>query len=396
LFVYVGAITATYVEPKPPLYLRPEPLPREGNMGEEKSGISVFDLDSATGALKLIQSVSGLRNPTYLACHPRLPLLYAAERETTTWGPVETIAGSISTLAIADDGTLELRGRIPASGGATYISLHPGGRFMFAAMPGPRSVAVFPIDELGRVGPPTDIVQHQGGGGVNTITSGYAFPHSVRPDISGARVLACDMGLDRIFVYDLDGGSGRLSPSTHPFAQLSSGAGPRHLWVHPSNRFVYTVNEIDSTVSAFAYDPESSALRIIETVRTRPDDFIGHNSGAQIVVHPSGQFLYSSNRGHNSIAMFAVDPDSGRPRLVGLESTRGDTPRNFNLDPTGNFLVVANVGSNNLVTFRIDPATGKVHPTGHSASTPMPVCVMFSTAGIYDRSVERVRWSASC
>jgi 6-phosphogluconolactonase len=367
------------VEPKPPLYLRPEPLPREGNMGEEKPGISVFDLDSASGSLTLVQLVTGLRNPTYLACHPTLPLLYAAERETTTWGPVETIAGSIATLAIASDGTLEPRDRIPLGGGATYISMHPSGRYLFAAMPAPRSVAVLPVDEAGRVGPPTDVAQHHGQG-VNTITSGYAFPHSVRPDISGARVLSCDMGLDRILVYDLDSGSGRLRPSAHPFTQLSSGAGPRHLWVHPSNRFVYTVNEIDSTVSAFAYDAETSAMRIIETVRTRPDDFVGHNSGAQIVVHPSGQFLYSSNRGHNSIAMFSVEPDSGRQRLTGLESTQGDTPRNFNIDPSGTFLVVANVGSNNLVTFHIDTSSGKLHPTGHSASTPMPVCVMFSTS----------------
>jgi 6-phosphogluconolactonase len=376
MIFYVGAITSTYVEPKPPLYLRPEPLPREGNMGEDKSGISVFDLDPETGALEQVQSLSGLRNPTYLACHPTLPLLYAAERETTTWGPVETIAGAISTLDIHADGTLSPRERIPSIGGGTYISVHPTGRHLFTAMPGPRSVAVFPVDEAGCVGPPTDVVQHHGQG-VNTITLGYAFPHSVRPDMTGDRVLACDMGLDRLIVYDLDRGSGRLRPSQHPFAQLSSGAGPRHLWIHPSNRFVYTVNEMDSTVSAFAYDAESSALRIIETVRTRPDDFVGHNSGAQIVVHPSGEFLYSSNRGHNSIAMFSIDQDSGRHRLIGLESTRGETPRNFNIDPEGKFLVVANVGSNNLVSFRIDRSTGKLEPTGKSATTPMPVCVTF-------------------
>jgi len=374
--VYVGAITSTYVEPKPPLYLRPDPLPREGNMGEEKAGISVFDLDPASGAFTLVQPVSGFRNPTYLACHPHLPLLYAAERETTTWGPIETIAGAISTLTIDDDGTLSPRDRIAVGGGCTYISVHPSGRYLFGAMPGPRMVAVFPVDEAGCVGPPTDVVQHHGSG-VNTITSGQDFPHSVRPDATGDRVLSCDMGLDRLMVYDLDSASGKLSPSPHPFAQLSSGAGPRHLWVHPSNRFVYTVNEMDSTVSAFAYDVESSAMRIVETVRARPDDFVGHNSGAQIVVHPSGKFLYSSNRGHNSIAMFSIDQDSGRHRLLGLESTQGDTPRNFNVTPDGSLLVVANVGSNNLVSFHIDQATGQLQPTGQSATTPMPVCVMF-------------------
>jgi 6-phosphogluconolactonase len=374
--VYVGAITSTYVEPKPPLYLRPEPLPREGNMGEEKAGISVFDVDADSGAFTHVQSVSGFRNPTYLARHPHLPLLYAAERETTTWGPVETIAGVISTLAMGDDGTLSPRERIAVGGGATYISVHPSGRYLFGAMPSPRSVAVFPVDERGCVGPPTDVVQHHGSG-VNTITSGQPFPHSIRPDVTGDRVLSCDMGLDRLMVYDLETASGRLRPSQHPFAQLSSGAGPRHLWVHPSNRFVYTVNEIDSTVSGFAYDAESSALRIVETVRTRPDDFVGHNSGAQIVVHPSGRLLYSSNRGHNSIAIFSIDQESGRHRLLGLESTRGETPRNFDVSPDGSLLVVANVGSNNLVSFQIDQSTGRLHPTGHSVSTPMPVCVMF-------------------
>jgi 6-phosphogluconolactonase len=377
MFVYVGGITSTYVEPKPPLYLRPEPLPREGNMGEDKPGLNVFDLDARSGVLTHVQSVTGLRNPTYLACHPTLPLLYAAERETTTWGPIEAIAGSISTLTIGNDGTLALRERIAVGGGATYISMHPSGRHLFAAMPAPRSVTVFPVDADGRVGPATDVVQHHGPHGVNTITSGYAFPHSVRPDVDGARVLACDMGLDRVFVYDLDSASGRLQPSPHPFAQLSSGAGPRHLWVHPSNRFVYVVNEIESSVSAFAYDAESSALRIVETVRTRPDDFVGHNSGAQIVVHPSGRYLYSSNRGHNSIAMFSIDQDSGRQHLIGLEPTRGETPRNFNLDPEGNFLVAANVNSNNLVSFQVDQSTGKLEWTGHTVSSPMPVCVMF-------------------
>lgn len=380
MFVYVGAITATYVEPQPPLYLRPDPVPREGNMGEQNEGISVFVQDDDTGALTHIQAVRGLRNPTFLAIHPSLPFLYAAERETTTWGPVETIAGVITTLAIGSDGRLTLVDRQPAGGGATYLSVHPSGRYLFTAMPAPRSVSVFPIKDDGRVGPPTDVVQHHGRG-VNTITSEQPFPHSVRPDLPGHRVLACDMGLDRVMVYDLDTASGRLRPSPHPFVQLSSGAGPRHLWVHPSNRFVYTVNEIDSTVSAFSYDADTSAMRIVHTVGTRPDGFTGHNSGAQIVVDPSGRFLYSSNRGHNSVAMFSIDQESGRPRLIGLESTQGQTPRNFNIDPAGRFLLVANVGSNNLVNFRIDGDTGRLQPTGHVMSSPKPVCVVYHDAG---------------
>jgi 6-phosphogluconolactonase len=178
-------------------------------------------------------------------------------------------------------------------------------------------------------------------------------------------------------VYDFNQGDGRLAPSPHPYAQLSSGAGPRHLSLHPNNRFVYTVNEIDCTVSAFTYDAESSAMRIIATVSTRPEGFEGINTGSQILVHTSGRFLYSSNRGHNSIAVLAIDQETGRHRLIGFESSQGETPRNFNIDPSGKFLLVATVGSSNLVSFRIDQENGDLTPTGHSVKTPNPVCIMF-------------------
>jgi 6-phosphogluconolactonase len=376
MFVCVGAITSVYNEPKPPLYERPAPLPREGNMGEEKVGITVYDLDATSGELRHIHDVRGLRNPTYLAVHPTHRLLYAAERETTTWGPVEAFAGQITTLSIAPDGMLSVKERLAIGGGATYISTLPDGRRLLAALPGPRCVMVFPIGEDGCVQPAADVVQLQGRG-VNTITLERPFPHCIRPDAAGRRALACDMGMDRVMVFDLDG-DGRFAPAPHPFAQLSSGAGPRHLWVHPNNRWVYTVNEIDSSVSAFEYQAESAAMRIISTTSTRPDGFVGHNSGAQIVVHPSGRFLYSSNRGHNSLAVFSIDQESGRPRLMDLVSTQGDTPRNFNIDPSGQCLVVANVNSNNLVSFSIDPHSGHLSPTGHSASCEKPVCVMFA------------------
>jgi 6-phosphogluconolactonase len=142
---------------------------------------------------------------------------------------------------------------------------------------------------------------------------------------------------------------------------------------------VYTVNEIDASVSAFEYDADSAAMRIISTTSTRPEHFVGHNSGAQIVGHPSGRFLYSSNRGHNSLAVFSLDQESGRPRLMNLVSTHGDTPRNFNIDPSGEFLVVANVNSDNLVSFHIDQETGQLSPTGYTASCEKPVCVMFGS-----------------
>ncbi|MGH2367189.1 MAG: lactonase family protein, partial [Chloroflexota bacterium] len=159
--------------------------------------------------------------------------------------------------------------------------------------------------------------------------------------------------------------------------RANPGAGPRHLAFHPSARFVYVLNEIASTLSAFAYDPEHGTLALLETVSTLPEGFSGKNSTAQIVVHPSGRFVYGSNRGHDSIAIFAIDEQTGQLTARGYESTRGQTPRNFNLDPTGTFLLAANQGSDTIVTFRIDATTGALTPTGQVTETPSPVCVVF-------------------
>jgi 6-phosphogluconolactonase len=161
---------------------------------------------------------------------------------------------------------------------------------------------------------------------------------------------------------------------------VSSGAGPRHVAFHPGGRFVYVNNEIDSTVSAFAYDGERGALQIVQTVSTLPDDFAGPNSTAQIVAHPNGRFLYVSNRGHDSIATFAVDGETGRLRALGHEPTQGQTPRNFNLDPTGAYLLAANQNSNTVVSFRVDQETGRLQPTGRSLDVMAPVCVVFAGA----------------
>ncbi|MGH2355025.1 MAG: lactonase family protein, partial [Chloroflexota bacterium] len=201
--------------------------------------------------------------------------------------------------------------------------------------------------------------------------------HFITPDPAGKYVLACDLGIDQVLVYRWDGAAGQLVPNDPPSARANPGAGPRHLAFHPSARFVYVLNEIASTLSAFAYDPEHGTLALLETVSTLPEGFSGKNSTAQIVVHPSGRFVYGSNRGHDSIAIFAIDEQTGQLTARGYESTRGQTPRNFNLDPTGTFLLAANQGSDTIVTFRIDATTGALTPTGQVTETPSPVCVVF-------------------
>jgi 6-phosphogluconolactonase len=186
------------------------------------------------------------------------------------------------------------------------------------------------------------------------------------------------MGLDRIMLHDFDPETGRLRPHPdHPYTQLSSGAGPRHLALHPSGRFVYTINELSSTMSAFSYDPQTAVMRVIATLSTIPEDFVSRNSGAQILVHPSGRFAYSSNRGHNSIAHYVLNEETGRPRLASWTPCGGETPRNFNITPGGEMLVVANQRSGTIVSFTIDPMTGALSATGQSVDSPSPVCIMF-------------------
>jgi 6-phosphogluconolactonase len=190
-------------------------------------------------------------------------------------------------------------------------------------------------------------------------------------------VLSCDLGVDKIFVYRLDREAGRLVPNDVPYGQVSSGAGPRHIAFHPNGRFAFVNNEIDSTLSAFAYDAERGTLRSVDTASTLPPDFAGNNSTAQVLVHPNGRFAYVSNRGHDSIAIFAVNQETGKLRPLGHEPTQGKTPRNFNLDPSGSLLLAANQGSDTIVSFRVDAESGRLAATGQVVQTPAPVCVLF-------------------
>jgi 6-phosphogluconolactonase len=196
-------------------------------------------------------------------------------------------------------------------------------------------------------------------------------------DPGGPFALANDLGLDRTFVYRLDRRPGRLTPNDPPDAPAAPGAGPRHLAFHPTRRFVYVLNEIDSTIQVFGYDGVRGALTPIERVSTLPRGWSGENSTAQIVAHPGGRFVYASNRGHDSIAIFAVDGETGRLTARGHEPTGGRTPRNFNLDPGGRFLLAANQDSDTVVVFRVDGRSGELTATGQVVEAGTPSCVVF-------------------
>ena len=350
----------------------------EARGSEGAEGIVVYRFDGASGALEQVGSVRGLISPTFVALGPGGDVLYAVERQ---WTPEDAASGAVAALAIDPaSGVPLLLNRVP-SGGASpcHVSVHPGGRLLFAAHYASGHVAAFPLGADGRVGGPSDVVRHEGHGPHPERQEG-PHAHFIAPDPAGAFVLACDLGVDRIMVYRLDQGAGKLVPGPVPFAQVASGAGARHLAFHPGGWFAYVINELDSTIAAFAYDAERGALRIVQTVSTVPPDFGGENAPAQLLVHPAGRFVYGSNRGHDSIAIFAVDGTTGRLRLMGHEPTGGAWPRNFNIDPSGRFLLVANERSGTIISFRIDPGTGRLEPTGHAAETPSPTCIVFRPA----------------
>jgi len=194
-------------------------------------------------------------------------------------------------------------------------------------------------------------------------------------DPAGRRAYAADLGLDKVLIYRFDAATGSLTPNDPAFAAVPPGSGPRHIAFAPDGRNVYVIDEIASTVSAFQYDPETGALREFQNISTLPEGFTGSSSTAEIVAHPSGRFLYGSNRGHDSIAIFAIDHASGRLSAAGHQSTGGKTPRNFEIDPTGTYLLAANQDSGSIIVFRIDQNTGQLAPTGQRVEVPMPVCV---------------------
>jgi 6-phosphogluconolactonase len=223
-------------------------------------------------------------------------------------------------------------------------------------------------------------VQHTGSS-VNPQRQEAPHAHSINLDPGNRCAYAADLGLDKVLIYKFDGDRVSLTPNDPPAASVAPGAGPRHFAFDPSGRFAYAINELNSTVTAFAHDPDTGALKRIQEITTLPEGFKGENYPADVHVHPSGKFLYGSNRGHDSIAVFAIDPNTGRLTSVEQTLTRGKNPRNFAIDPTGAYLLAENSESDTIVVFRIDPQSGRLTPTGAVVNVPKPVCAMFVPVG---------------
>lgn len=340
-------------------------------------GIYVSRFDAKTGVLGEPSLAAESVNPSFVAVHPSGRFLYAVN-EIDNFGGEK--AGAASAFAVDQSGALRPLNQSSTRGtGPCYISLDRAGKHALVANYGGGSVTVLPVGSDGRLGEATAFVQHE------TLEAGAAKPrrphgHSIDLDPTGKFALVADLGLDRVYVYRLTA-DGKLQPGTPPFAALDAGAGPRHVAIHPSGRHVYVLNEKQMTVDVFAFDAATGALTHRQKLTSLPDGVaVGQGmSGAEILVHPSGRFLYASNRGHDTIAVFAIDGGGGI-KPVEHAAMGGKTPRGFGIDPSGRWLIAGNQRSDTVSVFRIDPATGKLTNSGQSIAIGAPVSVVFLAA----------------
>ena len=362
-----------------------------GKTGSE--GIYVARFDDAAGTVSAPVLAAAARNPSFLALHPRLPVLYAVAEVAGADGKP---AGAVQAFAIdAATGALTARSHRSSGGaGPCHVTVDDDGAVACAANYGGGSVICLGLAADGDLAPvvtgtPGGLLEHGAGeprAGADPRRQQRSHAHSIDPAPDGRFAIVCDLGLDTVFVHALDRRRATLAP--HSATRLQAGAGPRHFALHPRGGFGYCVNELDLTVTAFTFDPQAGTLAAVQTLPTLPDDVTDRRgfSTAEIAVHPGGRFLYASNRGHDSIAMYAIDGTTGRLSFLGVEPIRGKTPRNFALDPAGRFLLAGGQESGTVTVFAFDPATGRLAVTGSPVVVPAPTCITFARQPLASRS----------
>jgi 6-phosphogluconolactonase (cycloisomerase 2 family) len=332
-------------------------------------GINVYAMNSSTGEWKHIQLVKGLENPSYLAFDRDRKFLY------TVHGDMQAVSAfkvdpSAGTLTFINE-----RG----CGGKNPVHLVPDvtNKFMIVANYASGSVGVLPINADGSLGQLGDVAKLPGQPGPHKTQQQSLHPHMIAYDRAEKFIAVPDKGGDQVCVYRFDASTGKMVANDPPRVKSREGAGPRHIVFHPTKSFAYLVNELDSTIGVYAYDANKEVLKPLQILPATPSSFTGDNTSAGIAIAPSGKFVYMSNRGHDSIAIYAVNETSGLLSSVGWESTRGGGPRFFTLDPSGQLLYAANELTDTVVTFRVDGRTGKLTPTGQVIQTGSPTCVVF-------------------
>lgn len=333
---------------------------------DESIYLARFDADS--GELEIEQGIGGVKNPSYVELHPNGRFLYAAIEAGENDG--------ITAFAIdADTGGLtQLNTQTVPGAAACHVGIDPAGTTAIVSFYTTGSIASFPINDNGTLGPVASLIQHEGSGATSRQTGPHA--HSVNIDATGRFAIAADLGTDQLLIYRLDPKTSELTP--HGTFDLQPGAGPRHFAFHPSGEFAYVINELDMTMTAMKWDADAGTLTELHRVSTLPPEgFEGTQSTAEVVVHPSGKFVYGSNRGPDTLVIYAVDADTGQLTTVGFSPSGGKEPRNFNIDPSGRWLIACGQNSDDVQVFSIDQDSGQLTAVGDPVAVPMPVCVKF-------------------
>ncbi len=335
-------------------------------------GIYRMELDTGTGKLSEPTLAAEMSNPSFLAVHPSQKYLFAVgENSGSKSGVVASFA-----LDPRSGELTKINQESTVGDGPCHLVVDATGKNVLVANYGGGSVAVLPIGTDGKLGPASEFIQHKGKV-FDPRRQGAPHAHSINLDKANRFAVVADLGLDRVFVYKFDPTNGKLAPNDPPAAKVKDRSGPRHFAFHPDGKHAYVINEINCTVTAFDYDPVRGILTEIQTIPTMPVPVEPRHSTAEVVVHPSGKFLYGSNRGHDSVVVYSIEPGTGRLKLVEYQLTGGKTPRNFVVDPTGSYVLAENMGSNTIVVFRVNPETGALEPTGQVVKLPAACCVKF-------------------
>jgi 6-phosphogluconolactonase len=343
--------------------------------GAKSRGIYLSQLDPATGKLAAAELAAEVKNPSFLAIHPSRKFVYAVSEVADAGGKP---TGGVSAFAVEPaTGKLKLLNQQSSQGaGPCHLALDQTGKYLLVANDKGGSVAVLPVGPDGKLGEATDVKQHSGSS-VHPERQKEPHPSGAAFSPDNKFAFVCDVGLDKIFVYRFDAESGKLTPHEQAFTPTKPGAGPRRLVFRPDGKFAYVVNELDSTVTALAYDPAAGTLKELQTLSTLPGYYDGPNTAVEIGVHPSGKNLLVSNCGNHSVVLFTID-DSGQLTYVEDQSTYGTNPRHFGIASDGKHVVVANQDSGSILILR-SPENARVKPGGNVTKTPSPTCAKFLT-----------------
>jgi 6-phosphogluconolactonase len=335
----------------------------------KSKGIYMSRFNSASGTLSAPELVGETGNPSFITIHPNRLRVYAVNEQNE---------GTVSAFSIdPSTGKLTAINQVMSKGSSPcFVVVDKAGTHALIVNYGSGSTVAFPLNTDGRLGEASAFIQHHGSS-IDKRRQQGPHAHSLNLSFDNRFAIVADLGLDEVIVYKYDTAAGSLAPNDPPFIKLKPGGGPRHFAWHPKGKFGYAINEMGSAVTALSWDAKRGVFKDLQTISTLPPDFKGVNNCAEVQVHKSGKFVYGSNRGHNSIAVFSVDQGKGTLTSVEQVLTQGKTPRNFRMDPTGAYLLAANMDSDSVVVFKVDQKTGKLTPNGQKIEVGQPVCIKF-------------------